>query len=507
MFSDSPHTAPPRRIGSSRAPSGRRARVVERVVLHGAPIDIRELARRAIPRSTRYLVLDLDRTFHLGRNMGELLGWEVSALKGYGDELLTSLEEKRGPGRFIFDWSSPAAVVRYMAAGLRMWAVPGLYYLVFGKLPSVSALGRKLAYARLGPEPVRAAQLVPQTALLHYIAEYPLEFLRTLARRVWDRHRDELVIERDDIAWLREWCPGVTIIVSSASPKPVLEAARDALGVDDVIYTRVEEREGFLSAPFWVDPVLFAGLRPRRISPPSEVSINAAEQKIIALAERYPELLDARTETVGISDTGYGEDHCWAQYFRRVIDVNSKTPFPPIVAESSPLEEVHSAKLLTRRERDARARGDEAYVDPRRKGGPRGVERVFGARELSVLLGDALDSVEAMAERREACADALGAGADAASALADGVLARIEQLVARYNELADELRAPVFSELRLAVRQLFDVRSERARVERPLSELSHALTSLLEGARALLERAPPDLPNALPEAHSAAQLS
>ena len=59
--------------------TARRTRVAERLVIHGAPVDFRELCRRTVPANTRYLVLDLDRTLHLGRNMGELLGFEVAA--------------------------------------------------------------------------------------------------------------------------------------------------------------------------------------------------------------------------------------------------------------------------------------------------------------------------------------------------------------------------------------------------------------------------------------------
>jgi len=79
---------------SEQAPGAglRHTRIVDRVVIHGAPVDFRELCRRTVPADARYLILDLDRTAHLGRNMGELLGWEISAYWGYGRGRLDELE-------------------------------------------------------------------------------------------------------------------------------------------------------------------------------------------------------------------------------------------------------------------------------------------------------------------------------------------------------------------------------------------------------------------------------
>ena len=110
-------------------------RVAERLVIHGEPLAFRELCRRTVPRNARYLILDLDRTLHLARNMGELLGWEVVAWHAYGPEHLTKAEARRKPGRFFLDWRKPLAVLRYLLIGARLWAYPGLFYLFFGKLP------------------------------------------------------------------------------------------------------------------------------------------------------------------------------------------------------------------------------------------------------------------------------------------------------------------------------------------------------------------------------------
>ena len=51
-------------------------RVVHRFVDHGAPLSFRELCARVLEEETDYLILDLDKTTHLGRNLGELLAWD-----------------------------------------------------------------------------------------------------------------------------------------------------------------------------------------------------------------------------------------------------------------------------------------------------------------------------------------------------------------------------------------------------------------------------------------------
>ena len=117
-----------------------RARVVDQLTLHGAPIDFRELCVRAVPAGARTLLLDLDRTVHLGHNMGELLGWEVVAWHAYGREHLDAAEPRRSRGRFFLDWSRPLAALRYLVLGAAAWGSPGLFYLFSWKLPGVSTL-------------------------------------------------------------------------------------------------------------------------------------------------------------------------------------------------------------------------------------------------------------------------------------------------------------------------------------------------------------------------------
>jgi hypothetical protein len=474
-----------RRIGLERSHEGHYARFVERFVMHGDPVSFRTLCERAVPPNTRYVVLDLDRTFHFERNLGELLGWEITAYHGYGDRHLASIESQRGPGRFVFDWSHPRSVLRYLGVGLRTWALPGLFYFLWGKLPARIERARHSSFLRFGVEPVRAVQAVPQTALLHVLAGLPLTTVRTLAERVWDHHASDQVIDETDVAWLRAHCPGVTIIVSSASPKPVLDVAARRLGVDAIAYTSVEELDGVMSSPYWLHPVFSHAREPRRIAPPSTVRINASHAKVDDLLARFPDFGDS--VTVGITDTGYGEDHCWAQYFTRVIDINSSSPFPPMVAVDSPLEEVHSASVLTRDERQRRAMGDENYVDRRRR--PNVLAQTLSGADLALRLGDHRNEVEVLAARYDALVPQL---AKAGLAVAERVVAlgkKMETVVGNYNAAGQGTRRAQLAELRGTLAELAKATAEQVKLEAPLAEVAFALARSLEAARALLGNA------------------
>lgn len=359
--------------------SKRRFELVDRVVLHEAPLSFGELADRVIGPSTRFLVLDLDRTVHLARNMGELLGWEVCALRAFGPDELSRMEQARATGRMLFDRSRPLASLRYLAVGARIWAVPGLYYLLFGKLPARNELLRRWTYRKFGSDAVRAVQGVPQRALMQSLSKVPDEILRGLAERIWERHADEQVIARADLDRLRALHPDLRIVLTSASPRPMVEVAAARLGVDHAEWSEPDR-------------------------------INSGPAKIDRLAERLPELLDPAAETVGITDTGYGEDHCWAAHFTRVVDVNSDSPFPPIVPAGSPVREIHSAQLTTRREQQQRLFDGDVALVPGRPGIRRDVPRVVARPELAALLGAELDEAEELAadpERHAARLDAL----------------------------------------------------------------------------------------------------
>jgi hypothetical protein len=127
--------------------------------------------------------------------------------------------------------------------------------------------------------------------------------------------------------------------------------------------------------------------------------INSGRAKIDQLREICPRVFDPGVKVLGITDTSYGEDHCWSEHFACVVDINSPTPFAPIVPQASPTRAVHSAVVLTREELRRRTDGDALYLDARRKGlDPR--ERVdLDAEGLRSLLGDSLAKINRLAER------------------------------------------------------------------------------------------------------------
>ena len=84
-----------KRAESTSAPN----RLVDRLVQHGELGSFRELCERVLTPNTRYLVLDLDRTIHLGRDLGQDLGWELCAYEGYGSEHFESIEDRATASR------------------------------------------------------------------------------------------------------------------------------------------------------------------------------------------------------------------------------------------------------------------------------------------------------------------------------------------------------------------------------------------------------------------------
>ena len=311
-------------------------RVVDRFVDHGAPLSFRDLCARVLHEEHDYLILDLDKTTHLGRNLGELLAWELCAYEAYGESLTGRRARRWFGGRLVLDWSQPVKLAGYLAAGARRWAWAGIYYLVWGKLASGIPALRRLAYSRFGPEPTTAVQRRPQMVALTHLATADETLLHDLARRVWRRHVSDQVIAREDLDWIRSRSPGIEILLSSASPKAMLDVAVEELGADGATYS-IPER------------------------------VNSGRAKIARLRETYPRVFDPDVNVLAITDTSYGEDHCWTEHFASVIDVNSPTPFPPIVTRASRTQEVHSAVLLTREERRRRSNGDESYLDARRR--------------------------------------------------------------------------------------------------------------------------------------------
>jgi hypothetical protein len=339
-------------------------RLVDRFVDHGSPVSFRELCMRVLPAPCDYLILDLDKTTHLGRNLGELLAWELCTQEIYGDS--AELPSRRWfGGRMLLDPSQPTKLARYLASGARRWAAAGIHYLIWGKLASRIPWLRRLAFRRFGPHPTSGAQRRPQMVALRHLAAADESLVLELAHRVWSRNAPDQVISREDLDWVRARCPDIEIILSSASPKAMLDVAAEELGADRTGYSTAER-------------------------------INSGEAKIEHLRQICPRIFDPQVNVVAITDTGYGEDHCWADHFPCVVDINSQTPFAPIVAQASPVREVHSAILLTQAEQRRRGRGDSDYLDARRRNRTPRARSELGRSELRARLEGRLAEINGL---------------------------------------------------------------------------------------------------------------
>lgn len=472
----------PLRSLPARTDGPRHARVVDRFVLHGVPTDFRTLADRIVPKDARYLILDLDRTIHLGRNMGELLGWELCAHLAFGPEYMRRTAATRAPGRVGLDRKNLRGSLRFLALGIQVWALPGLFYLIWVKLAKLSETIRRLSFRRFGLEPVRSAQSVPQTALLFQLADVPLETVRDVMRAMWDRHACDQVITREDLDYLRATRPGLRIVLTSASPEPVVQVAAEKLGIDLVDFTSVEHAGDRIATPFGPGWVARRAAMPTRIAPPSRVRINSSHVKIEGLLARFPDLADPATVSVGITDTGYGEDHCWGEWLTHVCDINSDSPFSPIVGAGSPLREVHSAHALTRDELARREAGDGAYLDPRR-GTPPGVDRKLEGPALEAALAHLVPSVEREAERFERVEALIATTRAAVLARSHALQSGIEDLCARYAHAEATVRAALLTELDAFASRVSEATRGVAEIERPLAETAFALAVLRERSR------------------------
>ena len=460
---------------------GNSMRVIEKLTIHGKPMSFRELCERTVPEETDYLVLDVDHTTHLHRNLGELLGWEICAQNAYGKQALDQINTERSPGRMLLLRDKPLASIGYLLKAARDWALPGLFYLVWAKWLTRLKSTRPLAYLTFGLEPTKGIQAVPQHRLLEQLSSIPLTSLRHMADRVWQRHQEDQVIKREDLAWLRERCPGLTVILSSASPQPVLEAAARNLDVEHIFYTRVEEHGGFLSHP--ASAYGPARKIPRRISPLKNQEVNSRENKISALEKQFPDIFKPSTHTIGMTDTGYCEDHCWANHFDVVVDMNSTDPFPPIVDATSPCQHIHSAEVLSRREQSQHREGNHAFRDKRRHTMAPSRPQQFAATELEQILNPHLERVNRLTQTFEKREHSLALQLVSAQNNLLDAQAKLERIVNEFNCTVGADKRQVFSAFRKHARIAKRVSSRMNRRLRPLSLLNCKISNVLEEAR------------------------
>jgi hypothetical protein len=209
----------------------------------------------------------------------------------------------------------------------------------------------------------------PQTVALRHLATADESLLRDLGRNVWRRQAPDQVISREDLDWIRARCPEIEIILSSASPKAMLEVAVEELGADRASYS-------------------------------TEDRINSGKAKIEELRKICPRIFDSGVKVLAITDTSYGEDHCWREHFASVVDINSPTPFPPVVTDTSSTREVHSATVLTHEEQSRRNNGDASYLDPRRKRRAASEKVELDGTALRARLGDLLAEINGLVARK-----------------------------------------------------------------------------------------------------------
>ena len=368
-----------------------------------------------------------------------------------------------------------------------MGAYPGLFYLFFLKIAWRYRITRRYIFLKFGPHPVKNVQKVPLLALMHQSAGIPMDTLKGVVSKLWKRYRNDQVIFPEDISWLRETHPGIRIIVSSSSPQPSLEVVKDIFGVDDVIFTEVEEYSGKLSAPPDISR-LYMQRKPSRISPPSMFRHNASFGKLRILLERYPDMADPGVESVGITDTNYGEDHAWMSLFTRLADINSTDPFLPIKPGASPLREVHSATVLTRREIEIRSGGDSTYLDPRRKHRESATGRVFERAELEQLLSPIMSRVEALKKLYNEKMEALKPRMSDFERFRSQVSEAMEKAVHAYNESIGRVRRKAMIGIRRNLRFRRKLSRRLLRIKRPLIKMQFEIHNLMESSRKLLDR-------------------
>lgn len=459
-------------------------RFVDSLTIHSGAKRFEDVASELVPADARYIIFDLDRTFHLERNIGELLGWDIVAREAWGDRYHEVLSATEGNGRFILDRKDPLGLARYAIAGVRDWAVPGAYYGVWLKLAWANRAMKGLVFRRFGTHPVRDVQRIPQGALFHQMSRFTVATLTDWTAELLERFRDDLVITPEDIERLRAHAPDARLIISSASPGPVLEAARGFFGVDDVIHSDVESIDGTFSTPPWLHWTSRRQRRPARIAPLASMRINSGAAKLDELRRRLPDF--DRSVTVGISDTDKGEDHPWAQAFTHLLDTNSSSPFPPLVEDDSPLMSIHSAALLSVHEQRER-RDDPSYLDPRRRHDVPQVGGTLDARTLRQALSQLRVRAEQLTRFQHDACSRPESRLRAVLEEIDKNTAALARRIDAYNVASDEERSALMAAVETAWDTLRASRQTLVRVQRPQSAVARALGDILAETRASAE--------------------
>ncbi|MBI5843263.1 MAG: hypothetical protein HZB23_01185 [Deltaproteobacteria bacterium] len=455
--------------GLVQGDDGSFVRLVDRYAVYGDGLNFPDLCRKMIRPDTKYLVLDLDGTFHKRLNLGVFLGYELSAYQAYGLDYLLKVEEKRGLSPFVLKRRDAVGKARYVKIGATRWLVPGAIYYSLARLGWANHAVRRNLRRNLGPFAMDRLLALMRLGLMHQMASAPLSDVRLLVESLWRRYADLTVIEPEDIKAIRGEFSNLKIIVSSASPSVCLDVVREKYPVHKVINLEIEVKNGRTSTPHFLHPVFGHG-KPARIAPPASLRENAAQMKIDRLVELYPDFLDPGVHTVGITDTKHGEDQSFAEAFKCVADVNSPDPFSPLVSARSPLREIHSARVFTRKER---LEGQD--------GGGQG--RILFADEMARIL----KSDFAAARKSAGTCYSLyrGARADLAdfAERLDALETEIASSVEAYNQASQRGRNAALKNLRASVGGVFTANRRLSSALTPLSDAYSGLEEAIISAR------------------------
>lgn len=277
---------------SSRRP---RYRLVDRYLVHGGERPFAERIGEVLPPDVDYVVLDLDKTVHLGIAIGEQFGWEMIAATDLDDA------ESAGDPPPIVAWTRPLASGACVLRGIRTWSVPGLVYAATVRLGDRWERWGEYLCVSLGPNYVERMQTFVRSILMSHLAGRTRSQLELYAERAWRRWQHRLVVDRAAIDEIRARCPRLKgILLSSASPTPTVEHAARTLGVDGYIASgldlRQEDDAEVYAAPVELAP-WFRGSRPKFYSRPGAVTHNAAENKVRFMRMQFPEVFDEGSVT------------------------------------------------------------------------------------------------------------------------------------------------------------------------------------------------------------------
>ena len=473
--------------GMHRDSRGRHVKAVDKYVIYGNPLDFKELCSYLLKPDTKYLVLDLDGTFHKGLNPGVMLGFDLCAYQAYGLDYLETMDDKNRLGSIVLNWKDQAAQSRYAKNGAKRWLLPSVLYYSLARVGWKASPVRKTIRQSLGPHAMDRMLALMRLSLMHQMAGVPSEDVHKLVRSLWKRHGDRQVIEPDDVHWLRRAYPGLTIIVSSASPRALLQVVHEQFPVHDIFATEIETINGKTSSPHWMHP-LFGNRQPGRIAPPPSLRQNAYYNKIKFLYLKYPDFLDPDVHTVGITDTKHGEDYPWSEYFKCVADINSPDPFSPMVSTASPLREIHSAKIRTRRDKEEARNEEDAQPWDMPSPMPVFENFEFARQELEEALESELAKAEAIAKK---CFEAVPGVVKDLDALSSEVFVReqaLENTIIGYNASQGEDRDRYFQRVQEALKQTYRLNRQLNQCMNPVSKKWSEIEKIMESARTKIHK-------------------